>query len=372
MIEDVTGEASANTVATVGGSTAALVHSAELLANAATDANTSSAIVRRDASGAINCGNINSLGVYKQAGDIILSALQSTNNTLVGPLCGINCTTALFATGVGNNAIQSLTTGTQVTGIGQGALRSCTTGGYNTSVGVNALSNVGTGTGNVGIGNTSGSTLTTGSSNTFLGCGSDVSANNLSNATAIGYGAIVAASNTIQLGSSTATNVNTSATITAPTATLTNLTATNSTMTNLTLSGCIKNAAGAVVFDTITPATCCFVGGAGNQTQTGSLNAGFGQLALSAITSGSSNVGFGTSSLRALTTGYSNSALSPYAFDTITTGYGNVGLEFKTGTGNSALKNCTLLGTYANCSADNLTNATAIGANAVVTASNTI
>lgn len=48
---DVTGTTGATVVSFVGGSTAALVHAAELLANAATSANTASAIVRRDGSG---------------------------------------------------------------------------------------------------------------------------------------------------------------------------------------------------------------------------------------------------------------------------------------------------------------------------------
>jgi hypothetical protein len=48
---DVTGGQSTTVVASVGGSTAANVHAAELLANAATNLNTASAIIKRDASG---------------------------------------------------------------------------------------------------------------------------------------------------------------------------------------------------------------------------------------------------------------------------------------------------------------------------------
>ena len=57
---DVTSSAgsAATTVATVGGSTAANVHAAELLANAATNANTASAIVKRDASGNFSAGAV--------------------------------------------------------------------------------------------------------------------------------------------------------------------------------------------------------------------------------------------------------------------------------------------------------------------------
>ena len=55
---DVTGTQSATVVASVGGSTAANVHSAELAANAATTLNTSSTIVKRDASGNFVAGTI--------------------------------------------------------------------------------------------------------------------------------------------------------------------------------------------------------------------------------------------------------------------------------------------------------------------------
>src|ERR1035437_2194925 len=48
----------AATVVSVGGSSAANIHAAELLANAATDLNTASAIVRRDASGNFIAGTI--------------------------------------------------------------------------------------------------------------------------------------------------------------------------------------------------------------------------------------------------------------------------------------------------------------------------
>ncbi len=64
---DVTGTLSATHVALVGGSTAANVHSAELAANAATDVNAASTIVKRDASGAFHAGAI-TVGVVTSTG----------------------------------------------------------------------------------------------------------------------------------------------------------------------------------------------------------------------------------------------------------------------------------------------------------------
>ena len=55
---DVTGSQDTTVVASVGGSTAANVHAAELLANAATTANTPKTIVKRDASGNLSAGTV--------------------------------------------------------------------------------------------------------------------------------------------------------------------------------------------------------------------------------------------------------------------------------------------------------------------------
>jgi hypothetical protein len=64
---NVTGTQGATVVASVGGSTAATVHSAELLANAATNANTASTIVKRDASGDFSAGTLTLAGITTPA-----------------------------------------------------------------------------------------------------------------------------------------------------------------------------------------------------------------------------------------------------------------------------------------------------------------
>ena len=58
LVGDITGTQGATVVSTVGTSSAAKVHAAELLANAATDANTASAIVKRTAGGNFSAGTI--------------------------------------------------------------------------------------------------------------------------------------------------------------------------------------------------------------------------------------------------------------------------------------------------------------------------
>lgn len=115
--------------------------------------------------------------------------------------------------GIGANALNALTSGDGNVALGYDAAKSVTNTLYNTAVGYSALSAT-TGTGNTALGRSTGTTNTSGSNNTFLGQSSNASVNNLSNATAIGNGAEVTASNTIQLGNSSVTNVNTSGTIT--------------------------------------------------------------------------------------------------------------------------------------------------------------
>jgi hypothetical protein len=81
---DLTGIAAAPTVNSVGGSTAANIHNAELLANAATDANTSNALVKRDLSGNFTAGNITSSLTGNVTGDVTgnLSGNASTSTKL--------------------------------------------------------------------------------------------------------------------------------------------------------------------------------------------------------------------------------------------------------------------------------------------------
>jgi hypothetical protein len=74
----------AATVAFVGTSSAASVHSAELLANAATSANTASAIVRRSAGGLISVGEVDASSLATTAGSVIINTATRTVRTSGG------------------------------------------------------------------------------------------------------------------------------------------------------------------------------------------------------------------------------------------------------------------------------------------------
>jgi hypothetical protein len=79
---DLTGIAAAPTVNSVGGSSSETIHTAELLANAATDANTNDAIVKRDNNGNFSAGNISASLTGNVTGNVTGNA--STATTLAG------------------------------------------------------------------------------------------------------------------------------------------------------------------------------------------------------------------------------------------------------------------------------------------------
>jgi uncharacterized protein (TIGR02145 family) len=122
------------------------------------------------------------------------------------------------------------------TALGGSALNANTTGNYNTAVGASSLLNS-TGSSNTAVGTEALKTNISGIGNTALGFGADVSVNNLTYATAIGYNAKVQNSNTIQLGSTSLTNVKTSGTLTAGTVTYPNTLGTANQVLSNTGSG---------------------------------------------------------------------------------------------------------------------------------------
>ena len=129
-----------------------------------------------------------------------------------GADAGYGATTATGDVANGNNAGYGITTGSFDVFIGAYAGYSDATGAGNAYVGDSA-GYYGTGGKNVGIGESAGGTnLTSGNYDTFLGYSADTTpgAATATNATAVGNGAQVGASNTIQLGNTSVTNVNTS------------------------------------------------------------------------------------------------------------------------------------------------------------------
>jgi hypothetical protein len=130
-------------------------------------------------------------------------------------------------------------------------------------------------------------------------------------------------------------------------------------------------------------------GGAFKSTSANGANSAVGEHALYANTSGTENTAMGGESLPANTTGSQNSALGLQALFLNTTGSGNtaaglgalqsnttgtfnVGMGFESGDGNSTGSYNSYLGYQAGPIGDGLTNATAIGAYAIVGSSNSM
>ena len=98
----------AATVNSVGGSTATNIHSAELLANAATNANTASTIVKRDASGNFSAGTITANLTGNVTGNVAGSAslnVLKSGDSMSGNLTFAANTGNIYTAGSGANTV---------------------------------------------------------------------------------------------------------------------------------------------------------------------------------------------------------------------------------------------------------------------------
>ena len=190
LFGNVTGTQGATVVSFVGGQSAANVAAATILANAATSANTTNAIVRRNGSGGFSAGIINMTdGVL--SGNLALN--NSTSSTVGNVTKAGNRFIHNFGTNntfAGVNAGNFITSGTgRNVGLGNNSLAAITTGNSNTAAGSFAMQNLLTGSSNIGIGNSAGSNYTTSESNNII----------------IGNSGVVGESATIRIGSGSQT-----------------------------------------------------------------------------------------------------------------------------------------------------------------------
>jgi hypothetical protein len=155
-----------------------------------------------DVNGNVKASSFNSTIVNSVGSNVIVGQ----GNVLASLTTGSN------NVGVGQYTLNYLAAGSENLGMGYSAMYN-TRGSNNVGLGHNSLWTNNTGNNNTAIGHTSGYN-NTGSDNTFLGYNAN-SSGGISNATAIGSGATVSASNTIQLGNTSTTSVNTSGGLTA-------------------------------------------------------------------------------------------------------------------------------------------------------------
>ena len=159
--------------------------------------------------------NKNTGGSYNTA--IGINTLSSnrigSSNTSVGENSMYYNVIGKENTAIGGVSLYSNVEGNANIAVGQGALYYNTNGSGNSALGYNSLNN-NEENNNTAVGTYAGTSLISGTLNTAIGYRSDI-LNNLKNATAIGADATVTASNTIQLGNTDVTLVNTSGVVSA-------------------------------------------------------------------------------------------------------------------------------------------------------------
>jgi hypothetical protein len=223
-------------------------------------------------------------------------------------------------------------TGIENTGSGYGALTSITSGYGNVASGWEALFVDTTGVGNTAIGSQALSSNTTGGTNTATGYGAlSTNVSGFEN-TANGWGAL-------------ATNTANYNTATGFEALFDNTTGYDNTADGIQ----------ALYSNT-----------------TGALNTADGQLALYSNTTGYENMASGNLALYSNTTGYGNTAGGTSALQGNTTGYDNTGVGAAALVSNNTGNDLTCIGFDCTPGVDGLHNATAIGAHAIVGASDAL
>ncbi len=313
---DVTGTESATVVASVGGSSAANIHTAEAAANAATDASNASTLVKRDASGSFSTGTLTlggalnlpsttsaAAGAINQNGVSLLQT-AGTGNLFLGLGAGSFGVGGPFPssynTGVGDQALSTLLGAMRNTGTGYGALASVNHGTDNTAVGYQALATNGvsynTAVGSQAIGSGGGS------NNTAVGFQALYSGG-LDDSVAIGSQALYSsvANRNIAIGSKA-------------------LYANTGGLENVGIGHQVLTANSMGFANTAVGNTALW------KNTTGFENTALGYFALSANITGGDNTALGWGTLSANTTGGSNIAIGKSAGNALTTGSNNIAI----------------------------------------------
>lgn len=264
------------------------------------------------------------------------SALENTNggsgNTAVGYAALQSNTTASNSTAVGFEALLSNTTATANTAVGARALRSvvASPGNANTAMGKDALMTLTTGTDNVAIGNLA---MTVANSNYNVAVGGQTMEDQLTGNwnVAVGFAALNSATSSV------------------------NNTALGAHALNNNLTG----------------TRLVSVGSFSLFNNTASHNTAVGDSVMLLNTSGTSNVAIGNSVLRNNVTSSFNVAVGREALYNSVSG-SNSAVGYRAGYGNTSGTRNSLFGDSADVTANNLTNASAIGWNARVAQSNSM
>ncbi|MBL0096813.1 MAG: tail fiber domain-containing protein [Bacteroidetes bacterium] len=315
----------------------------------------------------------------------LLSIHHSVNaqyNYFAGTSAGAG-NNSLYTSAIGYQALSSGNTGISNLAVGYWSLKANTTGYHNCAIGNGSMQYNTTGFGNTSLGTVSLVHLTTGYRNTAVGNFSLWSTEAGSGNTAVGAEALklnVNAYFNTALGAYSLQNSISGY----------NNTASGYKSMNMNLIGFENCAYGHfAMFTTDSTMHNNAFGAYSLYFNKGKENCAYGTYSLNNNSSGNSNSAFGHSALSNNTTGYQNAVFGDYAADHNTTGYYNsalgsnalhltansnntVAIGFDAAGKRSKYVKCTFIGTGADASANNLTNAMALGYNASVNASNKV
>ncbi len=303
------------------------------------------------------------------------------NNVAIGSYSQASSTIGTENVSVGRGALTNNISGSQNIAIGTDALSRMTTASENTAVGFMALKYDSNGAYNVAMGRAAMLSNTTGSYNTSLGNSSMLSNTTGYNNVAVGYASLASTTegpNNVAVGvNALKSNVIGSRNVAVGVGAM---------QANL---GSVNNALGYLAMNknTTGDANNAFGHQAMEQNTTGVNNSAFGHSALAANIVGNGNAAFGygaagnnksdynaafgMGALGSNQNGAENAAFGAYAI-TNATGSKLTAVGASAGQSNSTGINNTYIGAYANTTSGTISNSTAIGYNAQVTASNQI
>lgn len=341
LVSSLNGQTNAVTIAGTNGISASASSGTVTVTSNATAADGSSTIVARDASGNFAAHSVtlsgaialpatasSGSGLYALAGQRFLHG-YGTGGTFLGTNAGNLALTGSDNTGVGLDALTSLTSAGSNTAVGAHAARWLTTGGNNSAFGSYALSASASGVNSSAFGYAALSFTTvsdndafgffalksdtTGTRNAAFG-GGTLSSNTIGNDNA-GFG-LRALEHNVDGSSNTAIG---------------------SGALNANTSGSSNTAAGyhALAASTSASRNTAVGSSALGDTTTGTSNTAVGVLSLGFTTTGDKNAAVGDGSLFRNTDGNFNAAIGFNALESITTGSFNVGLGFDAGALNS-------------------------------------
>lgn len=318
----------------------------------------------------------NTAGTMHDSGVSLLLNGGNTN-LFQGVLSGnITLTTAVSNVGFGTSVLNSITTGDRNQAFGTATLDSLTSGSDNSGFGYNSLQAITSGARNSGFGNNVLSTITTSNDNVGFGYNCLTESANAARNCAFGSGVLATLNDAVNCVDNVCAGYNNMTLATAVERTISIGSATGSTCSaagECTFVGhSVASQGAAPAFTNLTGIGAWALHNAA--TLAGELTAvGWSSMLLATTAVRCTAVGHDTlSAITVSATGNDSTAVGTAAISLATTAIETTAIGSEAGASETQYTACTLIGYASDIGVNNLTNATAIGANAVVNTSNSL